>query len=99
MDIAKNGTPPAAMVTTSWIREDLPNGRKRFRLYAVHVPLQQAVSSDLRIDVQHPRLAGAPAVIAEATIEAPNLEVAKILLAGLHEMLAKQPPEILQVRA
>jgi hypothetical protein len=28
----------------------------------------------------------------------PNLEVAKIILVGLTEMLNKQPPEILQVK-
>lgn len=39
-----------------------------------------------------------PAVIGEAILEVPNLEVAKILHAAMGEMLAKQPPEILQVK-
>ena len=51
----------------------------------------------MQIGVSHPRLAGGPTVIGEATLDVPNLEVAKILLAGLTEMLNKQPPEILQV--
>jgi hypothetical protein len=42
---------------------------------------------------------GNPAVIGEASVEVPNLEVAKILHAAMGEMLSKQPPEILQVKA
>lgn len=39
---------------------------------------------------------GPPAyVVGEATLEAPNLEVAAILLNGIRETLAKQPPEII----
>jgi hypothetical protein len=92
VDITKNGAPQpaAAMITTSWMRDDFANGRCRFRLYAMHVPTMQAAANA--------RLAGAPTVIGEATLEAPNLDVARILLAGLNEMLNKQPPEILQVK-
>src|SRR5262249_46388596 len=97
--IKNGGAPAAAMVTTSWVRDDFANGRKRFKLYAMHVPVQQAVSMRTALHAQHPRLAGGPTVIGEATLEVPNLEVAKILLAGLNEMLAKQPPEILQVKS
>jgi hypothetical protein len=39
---------------------------------------------------------GNPAVIGEASVEVPNLEVSKILHAAMGEMLAKQPPEILR---
>jgi hypothetical protein len=99
MDIVKNGAPQQAMVTTSWVRDDFANGRRRFKLYAMHVPVMHAVAPDIRIDASHPRLAGGPAVIGEASLEVPNLEVARILLAGLTEMLNKQPPEILQVKA
>ena len=38
---------------------------------------------------------GNPAVIGEAVLEVPNLEIAKILHGALGEMLAKQPAEIL----
>lgn len=100
MDITTNGGAPAlAMVTTSWVRDDFANGRRRFKLYAMHVPVIQAVDPKMSIGASHPRLAGAPAVIGELSIEVPNLEVARILLAGLSEMLNKQPPEILQVKA
>ena len=100
MDITKNGAlpvPAAAMVTSSWVRDDYANGRRRYKLYAMHVPLVQAQAADMQIGVSHPRLASGPTVIGEATLDVPNLEVAKILLAGLTEMLNKQPPEILQV--
>jgi hypothetical protein len=87
------------MVTTSWVRDDFANGRQRFKLYAMHVPMLQAVPMDVWIDMSHPRMAGPPAVIGEVSIEVPNLEVAKILHAAIGEMLAKQPQEILQVKA
>jgi hypothetical protein len=101
MEISKNGgaPAPAAMVTSSWVRDDFANGRRRFKVYAIHVPLVQGVAADMRIDASHPRIAGAPAVIGEVSIEVPNLEVAKILHAAIGEMLAKQPPEILQVKS
>jgi hypothetical protein len=99
----KNGAPPqpSGLVTTSWVRDDFANGRRRFKLYAMHVPVTAAVGSAVggSIESNRPRLAGSPVVIGEATIEVPNLEVAKILLAGLSEMLNKQPVEILQVKA
>ena len=100
MEISKNGTmpqPQAAMVTSSWVRDDYANGRRRDKLYAMHVPLVNAQAADMHMGVSHPRLASGPTVIGEATLDVPNLEVAKILLAGLTEMLNKQPPEILQV--
>ena len=100
MEAIKNGgAPAAALVTTSWVRDDFANGRRRIKLYAMHVPVQQAVNPMRPLDATHPRLAGGPTVIGEAVLEVPNLEVAKILLAGLNEMLTKQPPEILQVKA
>ena len=104
MDITKNGagqsaTPQAAMITTSWMRDDFANGRRRFKLYAMHVPVMQAVDPAMHIGLSHPRLAGAPAVIGEMTVEVPNLEVARILHAAMAEMLSKQPPEILQVKS
>ena len=99
MDITRNGAPPAAMVTTSWVRDDYANGRRRFTVYAMQVPVMQAINPGERIDAMRPRLAGGPAVIGEATLEVPNLEVAKIRLAAIGEMLAHQPPEILQVKA
>jgi hypothetical protein len=78
MDILKNGTPPRALVSISWVRDDFVNGRRRYKAYAMS-----------RVD------GGNPAVIGEAILEVPNLEVAKILHAAMGEMLAKQPPEIL----
>jgi hypothetical protein len=95
MELVNNRTAPA-MVTTSWMREDLANGRKRFRVFAMHVPLVNAVDTAIPLDASHPRIAGAPAVIGEATIEASNLDVAKILSATISQMIAKQPPEIIQ---
>jgi hypothetical protein len=90
IEITKNGAPaPSAMVTTSWVREDLANGRKRFRVFAMHLPLIQASATDAPLDVQHPRIAGAPSVIAEATLEVANLDVAKILYATIGQMIAK----------
>jgi hypothetical protein len=65
----------------------------------MHVPVMQAVAPDIRLDAHHPRLMRPPAVIGEVTIEVPNLEVAKILHAAMGEMLAKQPVELLQVKA
>lgn len=99
MEITKNGAAQPAMVTSSWVRDDFANGRKRFKLYAMHVPIHKFEGLDLDVAMSHPRLAGAPTVIGEATIEVPNLEVAKILHAAIGEMLSKQPPEILQVKA
>jgi hypothetical protein len=97
MELVNNRTAPAAaMVTTSWVREDLANGRKRFRVFAMHVPLVNAVALDVPLDASHPRIAGAPSVIAEATLEMANLDVAKILYATIGQMIAKQPPEIIQ---
>jgi hypothetical protein len=97
-----NGKAPAlagALVTTSWVRDDYGNGRRRYKLYAQHVPLLQAAAADMQLGVLHPRLAGAALVIGELTLEVPKLEVAKLLAAGLQEMLAKQPPEIVQVKS
>jgi hypothetical protein len=100
MEVSKSGSPPsAAIVTTSWVRDDYANGRRRFKVYAMHVPVMQAVAADMQIGISHPRMVGAPAVIGEATLEVPNLEIAKMLYAALGEMLSKQPPEILQVKA
>jgi len=97
VEITRNGAPPAAlqpaMVTSSWMREDLPNGRRRFRLYAMQVPVMRPEPQDMQTRAH--RLAGNPAVIGEATIDVMNLEVARILHAAIGEMLAKQPPEIL----
>ncbi len=99
-DITTNGNPvapAAAMVTTSWVRDEFANGRKRFKLYAMHVPLTTAIGSAAGdvIGANHPRMAAPPTVIGEVTLEVPNLEVAKILHAAIGEMLSKQPPEIL----
>lgn len=79
LDILKNGTAPRALVSISWVRDDFANGRRRYKAYAMS-----------RVDG-----GGNPAVIGEAILEVPNLEVAKILHAAMGEMLAKQPPEIL----
>jgi hypothetical protein len=106
MDISKNGAAPAAnLVTTSWIRERTSEGRSRFTLYAIVTPVQQhphslnpslprAGERDLEV---HPRMAAAPMVVGQAVIDVPNLEIAKLLAAGIGEMIAKQGPEILQV--
>jgi hypothetical protein len=97
----RNGTPAtlaAAIVTTSWVRDDFGGGRRRYKVFAMHCAVMGAITPDIRIDAQHPRLAAPPAVIGEVTVEVPNLEVAKILYAALGEMLAKQPPEIVQVK-
>lgn len=96
MEITKNGNAPqTAMVTTSWVRDEFANGRKRFKLYAIHVPLTQVAAGDMKLAISHPRMAGAPTVIGEASIEVPNLEVARILHAAVGQMLQAQPPEIL----
>lgn len=84
----------AAMVTTSWVRDDFANGRRRYKVFAVHVPVMGAIR-----DAVNPRMGGPPTVIGEITVEVPNLEVAKILHAAMGEMLAKHPVEILQVKA
>jgi hypothetical protein len=79
MEISKNGgAPQQAIVSISWMRDDFANGRRRYKAYA----MSRTTS------------VGNPAVIAEAVLEVPNLEVAKILHAAMGEMLAKQPPEI-----
>ncbi len=82
MGISKNGAsqaPAAAMVTTSWMHDDFGSRRHRFKGYAAHVPLMQAVAADMQLGVSHPRIASAPTLIGEVSIEVPNLEVAKIL--------------------
>ncbi|MBV8056082.1 MAG: hypothetical protein JOZ29_17410 [Deltaproteobacteria bacterium] len=100
MDITKNGNAPQpAMVTTSWVRDEFANGRRRFKLYVMHTPVVQAAALHTQIDASHPRIAGPPTVIGEATIEVPNLEVARMLHAAIGEMLSKQGPEILTVKA
>lgn len=103
VEIMKNGAngapPPAAMVTTCWVRDDFANGRRRYKLHAMHVPLQNAVDPALGLAASHPRLAGNPMVIGEVELIVPNLEVARILLSAMSEMISKQPPEILQVKA
>ena len=89
------------LITTSWQRDDLPGGRKRFKLYAISIPVfidSVNGNGSLSIEHQHPRLAGNPMVISESIIEAPNLEVAKMIHAGQAEMLRAQGPEIVQVR-
>lgn len=88
------------LVTTSWLREDLSNGHKRFKVYAISVPILTDPSMNngtFSVENTHPRLAGNPVVISESTLEAPNLEVAKLIHAGQAEMLRSQPPEIVQV--
>jgi hypothetical protein len=91
----------AAMVTACWVRDVFVSGRRRFKLYAMHVPVRQstlrptvqiaATANGIQGAVQ--QLIGAPTVIGEATLEVPNLEVAKLLHAAPGEMLSKQPPE------
>lgn len=87
MNLNGNTASPQGIVTTSWVRDDLGNGRKRYKLYAMHIPIDPATM----------QLAGSPMVIGDAALEVPNLEIAKFLLAGLTEMINKQPVEILQV--
>jgi hypothetical protein len=103
MDITENGPAPqqaAGMISSSWARDDYTNGRRRYKLYAIHTPVQQASNDGINsVLLARPRMAGNPTVIGEVTIEVPNLEVAKILYAAMGEMLSKQPPEILQVKA
>jgi hypothetical protein len=83
MELTKNGgAPKPAMVSISWIRDDFSNGRRRYKAYA------------MMTGGGNPN----PTVIGEATLEVPNLEVAKILQAAMGEMLAKQPLEIIQVK-
>jgi hypothetical protein len=82
MEITQNGAPHRAMITTSWARDDYANGRRRYKLYAM----------------AKPETGGSALVIGEAVLEVPNLEVAKIVVSGLTEMLVKQGPEILQVK-
>jgi len=97
MELTKNGAPAAAhqaersgaeltslrgasaFVSISWVRDDFANGRRRYKAYAM-----SRVTS-----------VGNPAVIGEAMLEVPNLEVAKILHAAMGEMLAKQPAELI----
>jgi hypothetical protein len=98
IELKHNGVAAQGMVTTSWVRDEYANGRKRFTVYAMHVPVMQAVAPGGQIDVSRPRLAGAPAVIGQLILEVPNLEVAKMLCAALGETLAAQPPEILQIK-
>jgi hypothetical protein len=99
MEVRKDGTPPtAAMVTTSWVRDDFVNGRRRFKVYAMHVPLMQTVAEDMQRGVSHPKMAGAPTVIGEIMLEVPNLEVARMLHVALGETLSKQGPELLTVK-
>lgn len=88
--------PQPAIVTTSWSLDVYGNGRKRFKVYAVHIPVTPLESRDAELAVSHPRMAGAATVIGEVTIEVPNLEVARILHAAIGQMLAAQPPEILR---
>ena len=82
IDITKNGSTSTMMLSISWMRDDFANGRRRYKAYAI----------------SRPGGGGNPAVIGEAMLEVPNLDVAKILHTALGEMLAKQPPEILQVK-
>ncbi len=99
IEITKNGSTPApgsAMLGTSWTMEQTVSGRKHFKLYVIHVPLLNAFGGGpIGIGAATPRIAGAPTVIGEATMEVPNLEIARLLVAGISEMLAKQPPEII----
>ena len=84
MELTKNGSAPAAaaLVSISWIRDDFANGRRRYKAYA------------MMTGGGNPN----PTVIGEATLEVPNLEIAKILQSAMGEMLAKQPVEIIQVK-
>src|SRR6185437_17146814 len=92
----RNGATPASsgMVTTSSVRDEYTHGRKRFTVYAMHVPIADPQDIDLKLGVSQPRMAGAPIVIGQATLVVPNLDVARMLHAAIGEMLAKQPPEI-----
>lgn len=81
VDITKNGaSPQAQMLSISWVRDDFASGRRRYKAFAM----------------ARPSGGGNPAVIGEAVLEVPNLEVAKIIHSALGEMLAKQPPEIVK---
>lgn len=39
---------------------------------------------------------GGPIVVADATLDVPSMDIAQILLGGIGETLAKQPPEIIR---
>ncbi len=82
MDNLVNGAPPRTLLSISWMRDDFANGRRRYKAYAM----------------ARPEAGGNPAVIGEATLEVPNLDVAKVLHSALGEMLARQPPELVTVR-
>ena len=89
MEITRNGAPPGtALVTTSWVRDDYANGRRRYKTFAMQLTQELG-----------PRgMQTVPVVIGEAQLEVPNIEVAKILHAALGQMLAKQPPELALVK-
>jgi len=98
MDKNGNLTPRPGVVTTCWRRDDYGNGHRRYTVSAIHVPIAETFDPTRPIESSTPRMAGAPTVLGTITMEAPNLEVAKMLYAGLGEMLATQPPEILQIK-
>lgn len=101
MEDHKNGTQPAvaALTTSAWVRDDFVNGRRCYKVYTLQAPVRNIVNPEMMARGAYPQLAGNPTVIAEATLIVPNLEVAKFLVAAIAEMIAKQPPEILQVKA
>ena len=39
---------------------------------------------------------GLPMVLGEAVLDVPNLDIAKVLSAGIAQMIAQQPPEIVR---
>lgn len=88
MGTNSNGNQPhpqgKGVITTSWDRDDSNNKKRRFKLTATYTPL-----------TPDERLAGPPVTIGESTLDAPSLEVARIMVAGLNQMLASQPPDIL----
>lgn len=98
MEIFKNGGPPkAGIITSSWVRDDFTTDRRRYKIFAMHVPVESMDPQG--VNPQHPRLAGGPTVIGEMEITVPNLDVAKFLLNAFGEMLSKQGPEIITVQS
>jgi len=86
-----------AIITSSWTREILENGRKRFKFHAIQVPLDHSPAPVIQVAVEHPRLAAPPVVVGELVLEIVNLDVARILIAAVQQVLAAQPPELHRV--
>lgn len=87
MELLKNGAAPRPQpVEVSFVRDDYANGRRRYKSYAM-IKQQQ-------LDPLTNTLRQVTVVIGEITVEAPNLEVAKVCCASLLNMLSKLPPEI-----